>query len=79
MVDTEGAKKIEAAAKMTQDKVDAGKWTEATQLWGYTERVIQQEAHNVDFYNILEKIKRSSSWFSMDLTPESAMHLDGGI
>lgn len=78
MVDTEGAKAIEAAAKMTEDRVKAGDWAMATQMWAYTTSVVQQKTHNIDFFNILEKIQKHSSPY-YELSPQNATQLDAGI
>lgn len=55
-VDQEGYEQIMASARRTQEAFDAGQFAQATSLWGQTEYVIMQVAHNVDFYNILERI-----------------------
>lgn len=61
MVDTEGFKKIDAAAQITKNKVERGSWTAATEEWSNTEQVILAETYNIDFYNILTKRYRSST------------------
>jgi hypothetical protein len=55
MVDTEGFKKIDAAAQRTKNRIDIGEWKEATQYWAYTQGIVLIETCNVDFYNILTK------------------------
>ncbi|KAH0945124.1 hypothetical protein HN011_002202 [Eciton burchellii] len=55
MVDTEGFKKIDAAAQRTKNRIDIGEWKEATQYWAYTQSIVLIETCNVDFYNILTK------------------------
>lgn len=62
MVDTEGFEKIDAAAQITRKKVERGEWTQATQEWSNTQRVVLQKTYNVDFYNILTK--RGSNYHS---------------
>lgn len=57
MVDTEGFKKIDAAARITRNSVELNKWTQATLDWSDTQRVVLQKTYNVDFYNILTKRK----------------------
>lgn len=46
---------IDNAAANTQAAVDAGNWNQATILWGITESVVMNVAHNVNFYNVLAK------------------------
>ena len=60
MVDTAGFNKIQHAAQMTQKAVEAGNWQTATTMWSYAEGVIAEVTQNVDFYNILTKIKSYS-------------------
>ncbi|KAL6263526.1 hypothetical protein P5V15_006315 [Pogonomyrmex californicus] len=55
MVDTEGFKEIDAAARRTKDNVESGRWVEATSSWSNTQGVVLRETYNVDFYNILTK------------------------
>jgi len=55
MVDTEGFKKIDAAAQITRNKIELGSWTQATKEWAKTQQVVLQKTYNVDFYNILTK------------------------
>ncbi|XP_063701657.1 retinoid-inducible serine carboxypeptidase-like [Culicoides brevitarsis] len=59
-VDVDGYNKITVAALDTKKAVDDEKWTQATDLWGYTEVVIMRETDGVDFYNILKKIYQPS-------------------
>lgn len=55
-VDQEGYEAVMASARLTQDALDAGEYELATSLWGTTEYVILNVAHNIDFYNILKEI-----------------------
>ncbi|XP_076677080.1 retinoid-inducible serine carboxypeptidase [Andrena cerasifolii] len=65
MVDTAGYNKIQDAAQKTQTAVKAGDWLTSTTLWGYTENVIAKVTNNVDFYNILTKIKSGRMSYSL--------------
>lgn len=56
MVDTQGYIEIEKMANRTRDAVQAGKWTDATQLWAITECTIIKITGNIDFYNILTRV-----------------------
>ena len=40
-------------ANAVQEALDNGRYEEATNLWGYLEGRVGEEAGNVDFYNIL--------------------------
>ncbi|CAL1686270.1 unnamed protein product [Lasius platythorax] len=73
MVDTEGFKEIDTAAKITKNKVETGEWETATNYWAYTQSVVLETTYNVDFYNILEKIKYSN----YQLSPQSVLYYDG--
>jgi len=55
MVDTEGFKKVDAAAQKVKNNVELGNWRSATQEWSNTEMVILEKTDNIDFYNILTK------------------------
>ena len=72
MVDTAGFNKIQHAAQMTQKAVEAGNWQSATTMWSYTEGVISQVTNNVDFYNILTKIRSYS--FAGRIAPKPSIH-----
>ncbi|XP_047482446.1 retinoid-inducible serine carboxypeptidase-like [Penaeus chinensis] len=52
-VNIEGLQKVDAAALKTQEAVDAGRWSDATDEWSNTELVVMDVAHNVNFYNVL--------------------------
>ncbi|KMQ92843.1 retinoid-inducible serine carboxypeptidase, partial [Lasius niger] len=73
MVDTEGFKEIDTAAKITKNKVETDEWKTATNYWAYTQSVVLETTYNVDFYNILEKIKYSN----YQLSPQSVLYYDG--
>ncbi|RLU26384.1 hypothetical protein DMN91_000178 [Ooceraea biroi] len=61
MVDTEGFKKIDAAAQKTKNQIDSGEWKVATEYWAQTQSVVFKETCNIDFYNILTKIRCQDS------------------
>uniref|UniRef100_A0A0K8VCD7 Retinoid-inducible serine carboxypeptidase n=1 Tax=Bactrocera latifrons TaxID=174628 RepID=A0A0K8VCD7_BACLA len=52
VVDQGGHAKIAAAANRTEDLINKGKWTQATNQWGATQSVLLRESKGVDFYNI---------------------------
>lgn len=78
MVDTEGFKKIHAAAHMTKHYVDIGEWKLSTQHWSYTQSVVLQETHNIDFYNILTKRRKDDSKLN-HLSPQDVLSFNEGI
>ena len=53
IVNQKGLQAIDSAAAETQAAVDAGRWTEATNKWSYTEMVVMMYGNNVNFYNVL--------------------------
>lgn len=57
MVDTKSFNKIDAAAQKTNKLVEMGAFTKATEEWANTQQVIFEETNNIDFYNILTKLK----------------------
>lgn len=59
-MDVDGYEKIQKYAYMTKLAVDTKKWEEATSLWGYTEMILEEETHNIDFYNVLFKVSANS-------------------
>jgi len=67
MVDTEGFKKIDAAAQITRNKIELGSWTQATREWAETQQVVLRETYNVDFYNILTKM----NWYHLSAQNKS--------
>lgn len=54
-VDQDGHDRVALATQLTENALNAGKYVNATQLWGYTEGVIMVETHGIDFYNVLFK------------------------
>lgn len=54
-VDHAGHDRVELATELTQRAIDAGKWKNATDLWGYTEYVVSEVTHGIDWYNVLFK------------------------
>lgn len=75
MIDTEGFKEIDAAARMTKDKTDTEKWKLATQYWAYTQNVVLEKTCNVDFYNILTKRRCSHQHY---LWAQNVQSIDEG-
>nr|CAB3265902.1 retinoid-inducible serine carboxypeptidase [Phallusia mammillata] len=53
LLDDPGLAAVNQAAQATQNAVNNGDWSRATNLWSLTESVIINHADNVDFYNIL--------------------------
>lgn len=76
MVDTDGFKGIDAAARMTKEKVETGQWRAATQYWAYTQNAVFQKTYNIDFYNILTKTSHSGLYH---LPEQDVLSFDGGI
>ena len=64
---------IDAAANATQAAVKRGDWATATNLWGETEDVVEQESSGCDFYNILTP--RTSSTFKKMATNSLSAYL----
>ncbi|KAF2898896.1 hypothetical protein ILUMI_07279 [Ignelater luminosus] len=60
-VDQEGHDIVNVGAQRTKAAIDAGRFEEATDEWGRTEYLIMDVAKNVDFYNILKKIKSTGN------------------
>ncbi|XP_044735318.1 retinoid-inducible serine carboxypeptidase-like [Chrysoperla carnea] len=57
MIDIDGYERIDKEARKCQDLLDSGRYTEATNQWSQTETVIFSVTQNIDFYNILTKVK----------------------
>ena len=57
MVDTNGFNKIQAAANKTKTFVKDGTWDIADQGRGWTQYIIRREISNINFYNVLKKVK----------------------
>ncbi|XP_014475075.1 PREDICTED: retinoid-inducible serine carboxypeptidase-like [Dinoponera quadriceps] len=76
MIDTKGFKRIDESAKETEIKVKTGQWKMATQYWGHTENVILDETYNIDFYNILTKMRRSRL---NSLRAQDVLSFDGAL
>ena len=55
-MDQKGYEEIDKYAQKTKKAVDMGNFFQATSLWLKTEDVVQEQAGNVDFYNILQPI-----------------------
>lgn len=60
-VDHAGHDRIAMSTQDTQDALNEGKFSEATGLWGWTEQVIWEETHGIDFYNVLFKTDYSEA------------------
>ncbi|XP_011254586.1 retinoid-inducible serine carboxypeptidase [Camponotus floridanus] len=56
VIDKEDFKEIEADTKVLKEKIETGKWKEATDYTSYMQANISRKTYNVDFYNILSKI-----------------------
>lgn len=52
-VESSGHRRIDSAAQHASTLIAAGRWLDATQQWGRTEWLIQDETDGVDFYNVL--------------------------
>lgn len=57
MIDRAGYEKVDQVAQLTKQAVERGAWKTATALWADTESVILKVTGNIDFYNILSKVK----------------------
>ncbi|XP_014230834.1 retinoid-inducible serine carboxypeptidase-like [Trichogramma pretiosum] len=75
MVDTSGYFDIQRAANRTRDAVKTNQWSLATNLWAYTENVIMRVTRNIDFYNILTKVRTSQAMRVFRDNEESAKSL----
>ncbi|CAK8685292.1 unnamed protein product [Clavelina lepadiformis] len=53
LLDDTGLTAVNNAAQATQNAVNNGDWTRATNLWSLTESVVIRNTDNVDFYDIL--------------------------
>lgn len=60
MIDQEQLKRLNAGAEKVQSAVDNGNFLKATDLWRDLEMDIFSETNNIDFYNILYKVKPNS-------------------
>jgi len=54
-IDSVGRTQISNSANAVQTAVNAGRWKDATTLWGTNQFVIEENSANVDFYNILNR------------------------
>ena len=54
LVDSEGLAAVQAAAEEARRAAQSGDWENATEHWAYTEVVVIERTHGVDFYNIHE-------------------------
>uniref|UniRef100_A0A8C9NXR5 Carboxypeptidase n=1 Tax=Spermophilus dauricus TaxID=99837 RepID=A0A8C9NXR5_SPEDA len=56
-----GLAEVSSVAEQVLDAVNKGFYTEATQLWGKAETIIEKNADGVNFYNILTKSDPTSA------------------
>ncbi|XP_044735684.1 retinoid-inducible serine carboxypeptidase-like [Chrysoperla carnea] len=64
MIDIDGYEKIDKEARKCQDLVESGRYSEATNQWGQTETETTSVTQNIDFYNILTKVKYQTRYKS---------------
>lgn len=60
-VDHAGHDRVAMGAKLTEDALNNSKFESATALWGWTEYLIMEETHGIDFYNVLFKTEWSEA------------------
>lgn len=60
-VDHAGHDRIAMGTQLTQNALSKEKFVNATELWGYTESLIMEETHGIDFYNVLFKTEFSET------------------
>lgn len=72
-VNAQGQADINAAAQLCAQAVQAQNWTEATNLWGNVEEVIENVTFNIDFYNILQR-NSSLEFVSLSLADRIKKH-----
>ncbi|XP_076248727.1 uncharacterized protein LOC143188395 [Calliopsis andreniformis] len=77
MVDTAGYEEIDRSAQKAKVAAEQGNWRQSALMWSYTEGVISKVTNNIDFYNILTKMRgvgRQYSFqsFSWNPTPNRA-------
>lgn len=58
-VDQAGHDRVALSTKLTENALNDGKYVNATNLWGYTEYVVMDVTHGIDFYNVLFKTEYS--------------------
>jgi len=54
-IDSVGLEKMRISAQAVTNAVNTQNWSQATQLWGSNEGVIEQVSNGVNFYNILNR------------------------
>nr|AYV99579.1 venom polypeptide [Dolopus genitalis] len=85
IIDHPGHDEIMAAAKRVEVALKNGKFVEATNLWGITQRVLLSNSAGVDFYNILKKtpayfLKMNSLVKNLDVAMyDTLVHFDRPI
>lgn len=62
MVDEEGLQRLNGMAKKVENAVQTGKFLEATRLWAAYEMDIIRETNNIDFYNIMYKVRADTKF-----------------
>nr|XP_022907640.1 retinoid-inducible serine carboxypeptidase-like [Onthophagus taurus] len=71
-VDQRGRDNVQAAADLTKELFEQGRYVQSTNQWGTTEYVIWDEAANIDFYNILTPIRARGKSYRPLAKPEGA-------
>ncbi|KAM5149551.1 retinoid-inducible serine carboxypeptidase [Callospermophilus lateralis] len=61
LLEDKGLAEVSNVAEQVLDAVNKGFYTEATQLWGKAETIIEKNADGVNFYNILTKSNPTSA------------------
>lgn len=59
-VDEVGHDAIMTSTQLTLDEMDAGRYVNATNMWGRTENVIDGVTGGIDFYNVLRAQQHQS-------------------
>ncbi|XP_004608700.2 retinoid-inducible serine carboxypeptidase [Sorex araneus] len=81
LLDDQGLKEVSRVAEQVLRALNKGQYTEATQLWGKAEMVIEENTDGVNFYNILTKdtptsaMKSSLEFTQSHLVQLSQRHL----
>ncbi|CAB0030123.1 unnamed protein product [Trichogramma brassicae] len=70
MIDTSGYFDVQRAANRTRDAIKKNQWSLATDLWAYTGNIIIRSTRNIDFYNILTKVRTSPAMRAIRINKE---------
>ena len=54
MVDESGFEAIQQVARQCQNEAAAGRWKEATRLWGVTQGVVHDRTNGIDWYDTFD-------------------------